>query len=538
MQWQREAPNPSDFDGFFGLTLPLLQRGVPVQAVSLDRASEPGYLKPFKTLLLTYDYQKPPDARTQTALAEWVKNGGSLLFFGGSDPYNAVADSWWRQAKRDTPQDDLWARLGLKLSGPTVTRTAPPEDTRRYTMLLQGDGNEKNLRNRRAYPFDLTRFVSPTGSVAVRFADVTPGDGWGALVASAELRIGGKLAASFRAGSEIENRFLLYDNGSQFNGEARFADGAASWTYQFDNLPRNQPVTLTVDMGNGFSVSAAAAQPDFGHTLLSVRESVLSKTFPRLRVGASYPVTTYPLTAATVNGVGQRQPAPKPLPALGTASLVRGGPNGGDSDAPLVLYNLRAGGAALWTQSVGKGALICVGVAPGFFTSSERSAGLLRALTQYAQQRAGGSYREPGALWLKRGRYTIVRTFGQPYPMEGRTIDLLAPTLPVALNRTIPPRSLALLYDFPSGTQPRLGFVSGRVQARVETANATAFFTRGPLNTNGVARLNSGGKKLTGVRALDYLGRPVAIQATVEGESVLLRYPNSPDGVVVRVGWE
>src|SRR5262249_24190404 len=41
MQWQREPPSPSDFDGFFGLTLPLLQRGVPVQVVSLDRAADP-----------------------------------------------------------------------------------------------------------------------------------------------------------------------------------------------------------------------------------------------------------------------------------------------------------------------------------------------------------------------------------------------------------------------------------------------------------------------------------------------------------------
>ena len=90
MQWQRSGPSESDFDGVFGLTLPLLERGVPVQAVSLDRAADPGYLRQFKTLLLSYDFQKPSDPRLHDALTDWVKRGGTLLYFGGTDAFNAV----------------------------------------------------------------------------------------------------------------------------------------------------------------------------------------------------------------------------------------------------------------------------------------------------------------------------------------------------------------------------------------------------------------------------------------------------------------
>ena len=97
------------------------------------------------------------------------------------------------------------------------------EDVSRYTTLLTGDGAEHTLKNRREYTFDLTKFVKDSGSVAIRFSDASPADGWGAWVASAELRVGGQIAASFRAGSDIENRFLRYDNGSQFDGAARFA---------------------------------------------------------------------------------------------------------------------------------------------------------------------------------------------------------------------------------------------------------------------------------------------------------------------------
>jgi hypothetical protein len=506
MQWQREPPAASDFDGVYGLTLPLLQRGVPVQLASLDRVGDPGYLRPFKTLLLSYDFQKPSDPRLQSVLASWVRDGGSLIFFGGSDSYNAVSDSWWRVAGKPDPQSDLWEKLGIKV-GPATTRTSAQEDKNRYTVIQSVNGSEHNLGNRRAYPLDLTPFVKQTGSVAVRFSDISPQDGWGVYVAGLELRVGEKVVASFQTGSELENRFLAYDNFSQFNGLARFADLTGSWTYQFDNLPRDQKVTLTVDMGNGFQVSAASAQPEIGMTLLGAGSNELTKAIPRLRVG-TYPVTLYPFT-------GQK-PDENPTP----------------------LYNLRAGGVPVWAQSVGKGLVVNVGVAPGFFSGSERSAGLLRALTQYAHQRAGGNYTEPGSLRVRRGRYTMVRTLSESETVEGRTIDLFSPTLAVAPSRTIPPRSHALLVEMPSGPVPRIGFVSGRLLARAEAPLSTTFYARGPLNTQGAARLHAGGKKPTGAKAMDRLGRSVEVSVIQEGDTVLLQYPNHPDGVIVRVGWQ
>jgi hypothetical protein len=530
MQWQREAPVVSDFDGFFGLALPLLQRGVPVQAVSLDRAADPGYLGQFKTLLLSYDFQKPPDARTQATLADWVRRGGSLIFFGGSDAYNAVKSSWWKQANLAAPQDDLWAKLGVSVGGKAgVAVTPQSQDRAVYKPVLEGDGKEHDLKNRRSYTLDLTSFAQETGSVAVRFGDKTPQDGWGAWVASAELRVGGQLAASFVTGSDIESRFITYDNNSGLAGAARFADGATSWTYQFDRLPRNTAITLTVDMGNGFAVSAASVKPEFGHALLSTgRIKALDEAVPRLRIGAAYTATVYPaLMPATVKPV---EAAPQARGQKTAAPAVEG---------LIPLYTLRSGGTPVWMQGVGKGLVINVGVAPGFFSASERSAELLRSVVQYAQRRAGGAYREQGSLTLRRGRYVIVRTFGESYEVEGRTIDLLSANLPVADDRTIPPRSLALLYDLGSDdAPPHIGFVSGRVQAKVETNATTSFFVRAPLNTAGTARLHAGGRHLAGARAIDHLGRPVEVQAVPEGDTVLLRYPNDPDGIALRVGWE
>lgn len=185
MQWQRLALSGSDLDGLFGMTMPLLQRGVPVQIASLDRAADEGYLRPFKTLLLSYDFQKPPSARSQAALAQWVRDGGCLLFCGGSDAYNALPESWWRQAGLDAPQFDLWNQLGIALSGKAQKVTAPLEDPSRYSSVLKGDPQERENRNRRDYVVDLSSYAQQTGSVAVRFRDLSPADGWDPMLASA-----------------------------------------------------------------------------------------------------------------------------------------------------------------------------------------------------------------------------------------------------------------------------------------------------------------------------------------------------------------
>ena len=507
-QWQRESPFASDFDGFFGLTMPLLQAGVPVQVLSLERAEDLSYLRPFKTLLLSYDFQKPANSRVQATLAEWVRQGGSLLFVGGSDDYNEVQDGWWKGAGLASPQEDLWKRLEVNVRGAAVKSSSPSEDKTKYQSVKKGAPAERNLKNKGTYSIDLTPFAKITGSVAVRFSDVSPLDGWGASVDSVQLLIGGKMAAQFACGSDLESRFLTFDNNSQFNGNSRYADNDASWTYQFDNLPKDAQITLKVEMGNGFEVSASSVKPEFGQTLLSVNAGgSLAKTFPRLRITPGYAATIHPIPAS--------------------------------SGLPSVLYTLRAGGSPVWTQSVGKGLITNVGVTPGFFTASERSAGLLRTLVQYASQRVGASYKEADVLRLKRGKFTILRTLDESETVEGRTIDILSPNLTVVDDREIPAHSYALLFDIGEDKlPPHIGFVSGKVLAKLETPTITSFFVRGTLGTGGAARLHCGGKRVAGARATDRLGKPVELETIREGDTLLLKYPNDAEGVLIRVGWE
>jgi len=104
------------FSGFYGLTLPLLKHGVPVQPVQLDNVARfPNYLRDYKVLMLSYEFIKPETPAINQALAEWVAQGGALLYVGAdTDPFNTITD-WWNTGKNqyETPAQHLFAVLGL-----------------------------------------------------------------------------------------------------------------------------------------------------------------------------------------------------------------------------------------------------------------------------------------------------------------------------------------------------------------------------------------------------------------------------------------
>ena len=117
MMFQRGGPSPSDphLGSFYGLALPLLKRGLPVEPVQMENAVLPGALKPYKVLLMTYEGMKPPTAEDSAALATWVKGGGVLVFVDDDkDPFNQVR-AWWNTAPNHyaTPREAFFAQLGL-----------------------------------------------------------------------------------------------------------------------------------------------------------------------------------------------------------------------------------------------------------------------------------------------------------------------------------------------------------------------------------------------------------------------------------------
>jgi hypothetical protein len=126
MMFQRADPQPSDANlgSFYGLAMPLLKRGVPVEPVQIESANSAGFLDRYKLLMLTYEGQKPPKPEFHVALTRWVRDGGALVVVDDdSDPYNTVRE-WWNTAPRSykTPRQHLFESLGISSDASGVHR--------------------------------------------------------------------------------------------------------------------------------------------------------------------------------------------------------------------------------------------------------------------------------------------------------------------------------------------------------------------------------------------------------------------------------
>ncbi len=122
LMFQQWGPDTADHDlgHFYGLSLPLLMRGVPVEPVQIETAD----LSRYRVLLLSYEGQKPPRPDLHAALARWVNDGGALVVVDDDkDPFNAVRE-WWNTGENHfaTPRQHLFRTLGLDATSKGLTR--------------------------------------------------------------------------------------------------------------------------------------------------------------------------------------------------------------------------------------------------------------------------------------------------------------------------------------------------------------------------------------------------------------------------------
>lgn len=106
------------FSNFYGQTLPLLKRGVPVETVHMENLAYPATLKNIKVLVMSYSNMKPMSPEVGQYLAGWVRKGGSLVYCGrDDDPYQSVME-WWNTGKNHykAPADHLFGLLNIKPS--------------------------------------------------------------------------------------------------------------------------------------------------------------------------------------------------------------------------------------------------------------------------------------------------------------------------------------------------------------------------------------------------------------------------------------
>lgn len=103
------------FSNFYGQTLPLLKRGIPVQTVHMENLAYKATLKNIKVLIMSYSNMKPMSPDVHKYIADWVNKGGVLVYCGkDDDPYQSVLEWWNTKGNHFTaPSDHLFQLLKI-----------------------------------------------------------------------------------------------------------------------------------------------------------------------------------------------------------------------------------------------------------------------------------------------------------------------------------------------------------------------------------------------------------------------------------------
>ncbi len=113
-----EGYEDPQLSNFYGQALPFLKRGVPVNIVHIENASYPETWNDTKVLLMTYSNMKPLSPEPHAYIAEWVKQGGVLVYSGrDQDPFQTVQE-WWNTGDLafQAPSDHLFEKMGINRS--------------------------------------------------------------------------------------------------------------------------------------------------------------------------------------------------------------------------------------------------------------------------------------------------------------------------------------------------------------------------------------------------------------------------------------
>ena len=63
-------------------------------------------------------------------------------------------------------------------------------------------------------------------------------------------------------------------------------------------------------------------------------------------------------------------------------------------------------------------------------------------------------------------------------------------------------------------------------------------FMRGPAETPGVIRMFPAGRKIRSISAQNSKREKIDVTSKAEGSTILLQFPNDPDGVVLDIKWK
>ena len=155
----------------------------------------------------------------------------------------------------------------------------------------------------------------------------------------------------------------------------------------------------------------------------------------------------------------------------------------GASDPILSIGNQTLG----FTESVGQGQVVVIGVPSAFFAQYTGGSTMIRELTDYALDYTDVAYVSTPMMTVRRGNYVIAHAYDKNGSLEGTYLDLFDSNLSVLTNPTVPKNDSVILYALDELLAdldaPTLAFTSGTVlKAAEESATQTTWSIKGPAS--------------------------------------------------------
>jgi hypothetical protein len=110
---------------FYGMVLPLLKHGIPVELVQMENLPFPDTLKSIRFLVMSYASMKPQKPEYHQVLVNWMKAGGSLVYCGTDNDSFQTIREWWNQEGMNyaAPSEHLFELAGIEPTDQTKTYT-------------------------------------------------------------------------------------------------------------------------------------------------------------------------------------------------------------------------------------------------------------------------------------------------------------------------------------------------------------------------------------------------------------------------------
>ena len=111
-----EGYDDPELANFFGMIMPLLKRGIPARTLHIENVGYPESWKDTRTLIMSYTNMKPLTSEGNKYIANWVKNGGNLIYISRDEDPFQTAYEWWNTGNNHykTPAEHLFYLLDIR----------------------------------------------------------------------------------------------------------------------------------------------------------------------------------------------------------------------------------------------------------------------------------------------------------------------------------------------------------------------------------------------------------------------------------------